>query len=126
MVVGIGINVNWPGEDGELTPELQGHAVSLRMLAGHPLDRELLLQEILLALGGRAGDLDSAEGRSRLAADLVDNCSTVGTQVRVDLADGSFEGTAVGISPEGHLVVDTNGVTRTVVAGDVVHVRPGS
>ena len=46
--------------------------------------------------------------------------------MRVDLADGSFEGTATGISPEGHLVVESDGRTRTVVAGDVVHVRPGT
>ena len=44
----------------------------------------------------------------------------------MDLPDGSFEGTAAGISPEGHLVVATGEATRTVVAGDVVHVRPGS
>ena len=126
VVVGIGINVNWPGEDDDLPPELQGYAVSLRMLAGGPVDREELLQGFLAALGGRAADLATATGRRRLAQGLLAACSTVGTRVRVDLADGSFEGIATGISPEGHLVVESGGVARTVVAGDVVHVRPGT
>jgi BirA family biotin operon repressor/biotin-[acetyl-CoA-carboxylase] ligase len=44
----------------------------------------------------------------------------------VDLADGSFEGTATGIDPGGHLLVEADGGIRTVVAGDVVHVRTGA
>jgi BirA family biotin operon repressor/biotin-[acetyl-CoA-carboxylase] ligase len=126
VVVGIGINVNWPGDDTDLPPELRGHAVSLRQLAGGTVDREALLDGFLVALGPRVTDLGSPSGRLRLAGDLLSSCSTVGTRVRVDLPDGSFEGTATGISPEGHLVVATGEGTRTVVAGDVVHVRPGS
>jgi BirA family biotin operon repressor/biotin-[acetyl-CoA-carboxylase] ligase len=63
-------------------------------------------------------------GRHRLASDLAAQCTTIGASVRVDLPDGSFEGLATGLTPEGHLVVDVDGVQRTVVAGDVVHVRP--
>lgn len=126
VVVGIGINVNWPADDADLPPELAGLAVSVRQLAGAPVDREALLLAFLAALEPRAADLDSPSGRARLAGDLLAGCTTVGTRVRVDLPDGSFEGTATGISPEGHLVVATGEATRTVVAGDVVHVRPGS
>jgi BirA family biotin operon repressor/biotin-[acetyl-CoA-carboxylase] ligase len=46
--------------------------------------------------------------------------------VRIDLPDGSFTGTAVSVTDDGHLVVDADGTLRTVVAGDVVHVRPDS
>ncbi len=126
VVVGIGINVNWPGDDADLPPELRGLAVSLRQLAGSPVDREALLGALLVALGPRMAELRSDAGRLRLSEELSTSCSTVGTRVRVALPDGSFEGTATGISPEGHLVVATGEATRTVVAGDVVHVRPGS
>jgi len=126
VVVGIGINVNWPAADTDLPPELRGLAVSLRQLVGAPVDREALLDAFLVALGPRVADLGSPAGRVRLAGDLLSSCATVGTRVRVDLPDGSFEGTATGISPEGHLVVATDGGKRTVVAGDVVHVRPGA
>ncbi len=126
VVVGIGINVNWPADETDLPPELRGMAVSLRQLVGAPVDREALLGALLSCLGSRVDDLGSEAGRGRLAGDLLAACSTVGTRVRVDLPDGSFEGTAAGISPEGHLLVATGGATRTVVAGDVVHLRPGS
>ena len=126
IVVGIGINVNWPDGDADLPPELRGLAVSLRMLAGAPVDRERLLDELLAALDPRTADLGLPAGRQRLSQGLLAVCTTIGTRVRVDLADGSFEGTAAAISPEGHLLVASDGVTRTVVAGDVVHVRPGS
>jgi BirA family transcriptional regulator, biotin operon repressor / biotin---[acetyl-CoA-carboxylase] ligase len=124
VVVGIGINVNWPATDRDLPPELRGRAVSLQMLRGAPVEREDLLAALLVALEPRAADLETTAGRARLAEDLRAGCTTVGTQVRVDLADDSFVGTATGISPEGHLVVEADGVVRTVVAGDVVHLRP--
>jgi len=126
VVVGIGINVNWPATDADLPPELAGLAVSLCQMIGAPVDREALLAALLGALEPRVGDLDSVEGRARLAGDMASHCSTIGTRVRVDLPDGSFEGTATAISPEGHLVVTTGETTRTVAAGDVVHLRPGS
>jgi BirA family biotin operon repressor/biotin-[acetyl-CoA-carboxylase] ligase len=126
IVVGIGINVNWPDGDADLPPDLRGLALSLRMLAGAPVDRERLLDGLLAALGPRTADLGMPAGRRRLSRDLLAVCNTIGTHVRVDLADGSFEGTATGISPEGHLLVASEAGTRTVIAGDVLHVRPGS
>jgi len=126
VVVGIGINVNWPAEDGDLPPELRGAAASLRQLAGAEVDREALLAALLAALGPRVAALATGEGRSRLADDLRSGCTTIGTTVRVDLPDGSFTGTALSVTDEGHLVVDAAGKQRTVVAGDVVHVRPGA
>jgi BirA family biotin operon repressor/biotin-[acetyl-CoA-carboxylase] ligase len=126
VVVGIGVNVNWPTADDDLPVELQGLAVSLRMLTGSAVDREGLLSALLTALVVRAPDLDTAAGRNRLADDLLRRCTTVGTRVRVDLADTTFEGTATGIDRGGHLLVETDRGVRTVVAGDVIHVRPGA
>ena len=124
VVVGIGINVNWPATDEDLPPELRGAAASLRQLAGAEVDREALLAALLAALGPRTADLATVEGRARLADDLRAGCTTIGTAVRVDLPDGSFTGTARSVTDEGHLVVESGGTLRTVVAGDVVHVRP--
>ena len=124
VVVGIGINVNWPADDGDLPPELVGVASSLRLIVGNPVDRDLLLDALLEALAPRVDDLASPSGRTRQAAELADRCTTLGIRVRVEMPGGSFEGTAIRVTSEGHLVVDDQGVHRTVVAGDVVHVRP--
>ena len=125
VVVGIGINANWPATDADLPPELVGMATSLRQQSGRVVDVEELLGGLLAALEPRAADLSSPDGQARQSADLRARCATIGTLVRVELADDRFEGTAVDVTVEGHLVVEGPGGTRTVVAGDVVHVRPG-
>ncbi|MGD0393765.1 MAG: biotin--[acetyl-CoA-carboxylase] ligase [Acidimicrobiales bacterium] len=123
IVVGIGINVNWPGHDRDLPTELVGSATSLRQQAGRPVDRTELFDALLDALGPRAADLESVPGRARQAGDFRARCTTLGAPVRVELADERFEGLATDLTPEGHLVVEVSGATRTVVTGDVVHVR---
>ncbi len=123
IVVGIGINVNWPGHDSDLPDELLGSATSLRQQVGSPVDRSELFDALLDALGPRAADLESDPGRARQAGDFRARCTTLGAPVRVELADEVFEGLATDLTPEGHLVVEVGGATRTVVTGDVVHVR---
>jgi BirA family biotin operon repressor/biotin-[acetyl-CoA-carboxylase] ligase len=68
--------------------------------------------------------LGTPEGRAGLAADLRRQCVTIGSRVRVELPGSIIEGTAIGLTDEGHLVVATDGGSETVVAGDVVHLRP--
>ena len=124
IVVGIGINVNWPGPDDDLPPDLVGSTTSLCLLTGHPLDRLVLLDALLAALEPRVADLGTTSGRSRQAIDFRACCVTVGTPVRVELAHEQFEGTATDVTPHGHLVVEVGGDHRTVIAGDVIHLRP--
>ena len=126
IVVGIGINVNWPADDGELPDELAGSATSLCQQSGREVDRSELLESLLANLEPRVADLGTEPGRSRQAHDFRSRCVTVGTRVRVELADGFLEGIAVEVTPAGHLAVAADGETRTVIAGDVVHVRPGA
>jgi BirA family transcriptional regulator, biotin operon repressor / biotin---[acetyl-CoA-carboxylase] ligase len=124
IVVGIGINVNWPGHHDDLPVELVGSTTSLCLHAGRPLDRIGLLDALLAALEPRVADLGTPSRRSRQALDFRARCVTVGTPVRVVLAHEQFEGTATDITPQGHLVVEVGGDHRTVIAGDVVHLRP--
>jgi BirA family transcriptional regulator, biotin operon repressor / biotin---[acetyl-CoA-carboxylase] ligase len=124
IVVGIGINVNWPRDDSDLPDGLLGSATSLLWELGRPVDRAALLDALLDALEPRAADLDTGPGRARQSADFRARCTTIGTLVGVELADERFEGVAADLTPEGHLVVEVDDGTRTVVTGDVVHVRP--
>ncbi len=120
VVVGIGINVNWPPD---LPADLQGIAVALNHVVGHDVDREDLLLAFVQRLDEWRGALDDPAGRERLVDRYRQLCVTLGATVRVELHDSSFTGRAVDITPEGHLLVDEGGVQREVVAGDVVHVR---
>jgi BirA family biotin operon repressor/biotin-[acetyl-CoA-carboxylase] ligase len=50
LVVGLGLNVNWPAE---LPVELDGIAVALNHVVGHPVDRDALLDAFLRNFAAR-------------------------------------------------------------------------
>lgn len=120
VVVGIGINVAWPEA---LPDELVDVAVSLDHIVDHPVDREDLLIALLSALGPRYRSLVAGD-RSGLLDEWRARSATLGRRVRVDLGADDVEGTAVDITDDGHLVVDTvEGARRQFAVGDVVHLR---
>ncbi len=101
-------------------------ATSIRRLVPTALEPLALLELILEALEPRLVDLADPEGRRQLTSEFRRRCATVGRTVRVSLPGEVFTGTATDITPEGHLVVDLGLGSRTVAAGDVVHLRdPG-
>jgi BirA family biotin operon repressor/biotin-[acetyl-CoA-carboxylase] ligase len=119
VVVGIGINVAWPGPveaGGTCLDDVGG--------AAEPVDRRDLLDHLLRALGPRCALLEEADGRRALAEEVRRRCATLGQQVRVTLAAGDITGRAAAIDEAGRLVVETAAGPRSVSAGDVVHLRP--
>jgi BirA family biotin operon repressor/biotin-[acetyl-CoA-carboxylase] ligase len=123
VVVGIGINVNWPPD---MPQELDGLATALNHLVGHEIDRVELLVGMLHGLDTWYGALGSSEGRAGLLLRYRELSATLGHRVRVDLGGEVVVGEAIDIGPEGHLLVADECVdqAREIVAGDVVRVRP--
>ena len=120
VVLGIGINVAWPGPEGAggtCLDDLGGTA--------EPVDRRVLLECLLGALAARRPLLEEASGRGALADEVRRRSATLGQQVRVTLPEEQLTGLAAAIDDAGHLVVETASGPRTVTAGDVVHLRPG-
>lgn len=123
IVVGIGVNCNWPDKDDDLDAELRGRVASLRQLTGRTVDKDAILAALLDRLAPRVDDLATAEGRGRQRAALCDACTTLGKTVRVETANRVIEGTATDITDDGHLIVTTANGSETVVTGDIVHLR---
>jgi BirA family transcriptional regulator, biotin operon repressor / biotin---[acetyl-CoA-carboxylase] ligase len=119
VVVGIGINVAWPGPS-----EAGGTCLDDVATAAGPIDRRTLLDRLLGALEPRCAQLEGAAGRRALADEVRARCATLGRRVRVILAGEELFGVASAIDDAGCLVVDTAAGPRSVSAGDVVHVRP--
>nr|MDQ2814072.1 hypothetical protein [Actinomycetota bacterium] len=149
IVIGIGLNVSTepaelppPGPD----PGAPGSALaatSLRVLAGAALaegstadgataglslDRETLLTGILDGFEHRYQAWIQAGGdpeRSGLRAEYTGLCATIGRRVRAELPGGqSLSGLAVGVDPDGRLLVRVSPDSEVpVAAGDVVHLR---
>jgi len=120
VVVGIGVNVNWP----EVPDELTGIAVALNHVAGHEIDRQDLLVAFLRRLDEWCDSLGHERGRTNLLARYRELCETLGARVRVDLPNGSVNGVARDVDSAGHLVVETADGLQVIVAGDVIHLRP--
>jgi BirA family transcriptional regulator, biotin operon repressor / biotin---[acetyl-CoA-carboxylase] ligase len=138
IVIGIGLNVST--EPGELPPPgpIPGGtlpATSLRVLGVGSADRDRLLIEILAAFEHRYQAWRQAGGdpdRCGLRAEYTALCATIGRRVRVELpGDQLLSGLAVGVDPDGRLLVrvsdpeDPEGPDAEVrvAAGDVVHLR---
>jgi BirA family biotin operon repressor/biotin-[acetyl-CoA-carboxylase] ligase len=127
VVVGVGINVVWPIDlDGESDlAALAETATALNWLGpGREVDRVDLLVAFLRHLEPRYLAL-VADGPDAVLAEWRRRSATLGRRVRVDLGADDVEGTAVDVTGEGHLVVETaEGDRRVLAVGDVVHLRP--
>jgi BirA family biotin operon repressor/biotin-[acetyl-CoA-carboxylase] ligase len=131
VVIGIGINVNWPVD---LPADLADLAIALNALAGGPVDRSAVLVDLLDRFSAWYGALGTPDGPQLLLDRYRSLSATLGSQVRAELDGESVEGLAVDVTRDGHLVIgvhagdraDGGEVTREIVAGDVVHLRPRS
>ena len=121
VVVGMGFNVNWD----KPPPGLEDIAIAANEVAGHPVDREALLQHFLDRLEEHYSALIEPGGWRGTLLNYRRLSSTLGKDVRVELPSGAFTGRAMEVTGEGHLLVKTpDGEVRRVPAGDVVHLRP--
>jgi len=122
VAAGIGLNVTWGGAK---PAELDEVAVALDELTDQVTDRVDLLVALLRSLADRYASLhDGPSGVDAVRSAWRARSATLGRRVRVDLGPDDVVGTAVDITDEGHLVVDTlEGDRRTLAVGDVVHLR---
>jgi len=121
-VVGIGVNVGQPA-DALPVPS----ATSLAAL-GVAADRVDVLVRVVRELVALDDAWRAARGdavAAGLAAECAAVCATLGSRVRVLRPGGDvLEGVAVSLAADGALrVADDAGAVRTVLAGDVEHVR---
>jgi len=133
-VLGLGLNVNLtfdepPGTGREamaasapIIPEtFSTTAVSLRMAAGRPVDRAALVIALLERCEAWYERLLSGESLHEAWAAWLD---TLGRQVVVALPAETLTGVAVGVTPEGALIVRRpDGTDETIWAGDVTTLR---
>jgi BirA family transcriptional regulator, biotin operon repressor / biotin---[acetyl-CoA-carboxylase] ligase len=117
VVVGLGVNVSWPGPPG-------ANGTSLQAASCRAVTRDELFDAYLDALDARDRDLRSPDGRRELAGAYRRSLVTLGQHVRVQLHDDDVIGVAVDVNEQGHLMVRTEQGVRAFATGDVVHLRP--
>jgi len=118
-VVGMGVNVSWPGPDDSAPPG----AVSLVGI-GAEVDPSVLLDNVLWSLDRHLTTLGGPDGPTALSEAHRERSATIGRNVRVERDGDDLTGRAVDVAVDGALVVEVaDGSTVEVLAGDVVHLR---
>lgn len=120
VVIGIGINVNTE----HFPKELQDIATSLKIENdGEEVSRKKLVQAILTEFEGLYQQYLQEGTFNSFLEEYKDVCMTIGQEVRV-LGKHSFEGTAIGINPQGELIVRKEDGSEVVVFSGEVSIRP--
>ena len=113
-VAGIGINVTQKSFDASL----QQKATSIARETGKAPDRISLLRSILREMDVLYGDIQANQFETILK-EWNARCTMFGKNVTILLQDQPVQGSAVGLSREGGLILDTPQGEKTVFAGDV-------
>jgi BirA family biotin operon repressor/biotin-[acetyl-CoA-carboxylase] ligase len=119
VVVGMGLNVGWPGQEDEGPPG----ATSLAA-AGLGIQPRSLWDPVLSSFGHWLGVLEAPGGVEAMRLEHLARSATMGQEVRIESPSGAVEGTAVDLTTDGALVVEVEGNRQEFRAGDVVHLRP--
>lgn len=118
VILGVGVNVNWEG--GEVSPDLQGLATSLRAEGGREFSRALVAAELLGELE-REYELFLQEGFSPRLREEWNRLSWIKQKwATVKVMDQEFAGQVRGLDTDGALLlVDRQGNIQRLIAGDV-------
>jgi BirA family transcriptional regulator, biotin operon repressor / biotin---[acetyl-CoA-carboxylase] ligase len=114
-VVGIGLNVDTGAE--ELDPELRDSAISLRIAAGRPVDRE----DAFGALLERLAEWTGGVSRDRLLDAYRERDALRGRRVSFSRGGNVIEGEAAGIDDDGNLIVFADDGDRLTLDSGEVH-----
>lgn len=120
VVVGMGVNLNWPLE---LPEDISATASSVNHLTGASVDREEVLVTWLRRYDDHLTAIEDPARRSLFLETVRSQSATIGREVRVETAQGSFDGSAVGIDDDGRLLIERDGAITKVTVGDIVHAR---
>jgi BirA family biotin operon repressor/biotin-[acetyl-CoA-carboxylase] ligase len=114
VVIGIGLNVN----QTTFPPDLKGRATSLRLESGREVERAGLLRAILRSLEAHYFTI-MKQGFHAILPLWLSRTRMINKQITVSQDGATLSGVVTGLSPEGALIVRTNGAEKTLYAGDV-------
>jgi BirA family biotin operon repressor/biotin-[acetyl-CoA-carboxylase] ligase len=121
VMLGIGINL----KANALSDELRHLSTSVESETGRQPDSELILQELVKAIGERYDFLHGPGGAEHMIREwCVNSTYAAGRRVQVSVPGRTLEGTTRGLESDGALRVETDdGKMRIIRAGDVTALR---
>jgi BirA family biotin operon repressor/biotin-[acetyl-CoA-carboxylase] ligase len=123
VIVGVGLNVNMA--EGDFLPELRTTGTSLRLEAGKDVSRAQILAAFLNHLEPTLDRWAKADDLTPFFAAYNQRSLLHGRQIRVEQHRQTLAGRAVGISPLGELLLETEDGVLRVHSGDA-HIQRDS
>jgi BirA family biotin operon repressor/biotin-[acetyl-CoA-carboxylase] ligase len=122
-VIGLGINLSLSPE--HLPEDLRQRVTSLEEATERNIPKNTLAAAIVRRFYGELQHLYEPRGALDLVEAYRRKCETIGSTISVLTGDEVVQGTAMDVTGEGTLVVDTPQGRRLFPAADVVHLRRG-
>ena len=118
IVIGFGININWP------TKKIKGleEAVSLKMI-GKNFNKWDLLIGVLKNFEKKLQILAEPNGQDILRQEHIAKSETLGTMIQVEMQKNEIRGLTTDITDEGFLLVDDGATVTEITSGDVRKLR---
>ncbi len=121
LILGIGLNVNL--EASMLPPELSKTATSLKIESGRTVSRLEMLETLVNQLE-RWYTVFLDQGPTPILKEYSQFSHTLGRRIQVACHDKVVEGEAVGLAPNGGLILrKQDGTSITILTGDVIHLQ---
>lgn len=122
VILGIGVNLNFPAE--LMPPVLRDKATSLMEILGTAVDRTAFTRRLIERLDRWYGALEE-DGFAAIRTRWEDYFALRGKRVKVVTPGAEVTGKALGIDPEGRLLLDLGGERHErILAGEVVPLEP--
>ena len=115
VVCGIGLNVNMPSEAGK---DIDQPWTDLRRIVNRPISRRALLCCLLNELLPAMARVEQ-DGLSSFMADWQRWDAVAGKPVQLLLPQRTIRGKAVGIDPQGNLVIEQGGARQSYYGGEI-------
>lgn len=112
-IVGIGINISQTADD--FSALSLPYATSVFIESGKTVSGEKIAKKIALSLTRQL-----KKQKEKVFKEYSKNCATLNKRIRVIAVDEEYEATALGLSENGGLIIQTDdGKTKTVISGEV-------
>jgi BirA family biotin operon repressor/biotin-[acetyl-CoA-carboxylase] ligase len=116
VIVGIGFNINM--EEHEIDEEIKNKATSLLMEAKKPFERSMVCG-ILLTNLEQYYNIFRKNGPEEICSIWEDRAKIKGKYLEITQMGESFKGISEGIDRDGAMLLNIDGKTKKIIAGDV-------
>jgi BirA family biotin operon repressor/biotin-[acetyl-CoA-carboxylase] ligase len=116
VIAGVGLNLNFVREDLPERPIFP--ATSLLIETGREYSVEAARETLIARLQHEYSRYDGGEWNAQ-RGEFIARCALLGQTVRVKTEGTEYSGVAVGVDPDGLLVMQNSDGLRTIAAGDV-------